>query len=239
MDPVSAASLVKESGKDVIFNVSPRDMNRLAIQMYLLGAQARGLQNVLVLKGDNFTGRELERVKDVSDFRPSELVQAIRAMNEGLDFKGLKLTASTDFCIGATADLGKGIESEAALAARKAAAGAQFLVTQSVYRAEDVRTFNERFAAAIEQFADAAGPPVPVFYGLQVLVSGGVIFGDVPEPLRAELERGRPGRDIALELAGVLREAGVRAFYVIPPILKGGRRDYPAAQQVLDSLRAS
>ena len=55
MDPVSAASLVKESGKDVIFNVSPRDMNRLAIQMYLLGAQARGLQNVLVLKGDDFT----------------------------------------------------------------------------------------------------------------------------------------------------------------------------------------
>ncbi len=232
MDPVSAASLVKESGKDVIFNVSPRDMNRLAIQMYLLGAQARGLQNVLVLKGDDFTGKELERVKDVSDFRPSELVQAIRAMNEGLDFKGLKLTASTDFCIGATADLGKGIESEAALAARKAAAGAQFLVTQSVYRAEDVRAFNE-------QFADAAGPAVPVLYGLQVLVSGGVIFGNVPEPLQAELERGRPGRDIALELAGVLREAGVRAFYVIPPILKGGGRDYTAAQQVLDSLRAS
>ena len=77
----------------------------------------------------------------MSDFRPSELVQAIRAMNEGLDFKGLKLTASTDFCIGATADLDKGIESEAALAARKAAAGAQFLVTQSVYRAEDVRAF--------------------------------------------------------------------------------------------------
>ena len=63
-----------------------------------------------------------------------------------------------------------------------------------------------------------------------------MIFGNVPAELRAQLEAGRDGTEAAAELLTALVEAGVRGFYLIPPILKGGRRDYEAAQRVLAAI---
>ena len=235
MDSVAAAATVKrDTGRDVIFNLSPRDMNRLAIQMHLLGAQALGLENVLVLQGDELSEKDLGRMKGVSDFRPTELVRSIREMNEGLDFKGLKLAAPTRFCAGATADLGRDLDREARLTHRKIEAGARYLVTQSVYTAIAIEEFRRSYAVV-----SGAGLDVPVLFGVQVLVQGGLVFGDVPESMKAALEAGRPGPEIALELARSLMAAGAEAFYVIPPILKGGARDYEAAGTVIRALRAS
>ena len=86
-----AYSIKQHLQKDVIFNLSTRDMNKLALQSHLLGAQMLGLENVVVVKGDDFTERDLSRVKDVSDFKPTELIEAIAAMNEGKDFKGFNV----------------------------------------------------------------------------------------------------------------------------------------------------
>ena len=41
-----------------------------------------------------------------------------------------------------------------------------------------------------------------------------------------------------LQLTQGFRDAGFRTIYLIPPILRGGRRDYAAAQQVIEALRA-
>ena len=233
MDSAAAAATIKRHAKrDVIFNLATRDMNRLAMEMHLLGAQALGLENVLVLQGDHFSEKDLARLKHVGDFTPTGLVEAVRSMNEGIDFKGLKLASPTAFCVGATVDLSKGVEAEARLAHRKVEAGAQYLVTQSVYQAGDISDFNERYAGTAGE-----GIRVPVLYGVQVLVQDGLVFGNVPEQIKADLEKDRPGPEIALELIAALRGAGADAFYVIPPILKGGRRDYEAARQVLSELR--
>ena len=37
------------AGKDVVFNLATRDMNKLSIQSHLLGARLMGLENVLVV----------------------------------------------------------------------------------------------------------------------------------------------------------------------------------------------
>ena len=233
LDSMVAAAMIKwHAGKDVIFNLSTRDMNKLAIQTHLLGAQALNVENVLVVKGDDFGEKELGRLKSVNDFRPTELIEAIGAMNEGLDFKGLKLRAPTDFCVGAIADLGRGVQEEARLVRQKVQAGAEFLITQSVYGAEQPKEF-------LERYAEYAGEPlaIPVLYGVPVLTTDGIIFGEVPERVRHDLEKGRPGGEIALELILSLMDAGCDAFYVIPPILKGGARDYAAAQEVMAALK--
>jgi hypothetical protein len=52
----------------------------------------------------------LRGVSDVSDVKPTELMASIAELNEGRDFKGLKLRTPTNFCIGATIDLGRCIE---------------------------------------------------------------------------------------------------------------------------------
>jgi methionine synthase / methylenetetrahydrofolate reductase(NADPH) len=227
-----AHTIQQQTGRGAIFNLSPRDMNKLALQSLLLGAQLLGLDNVLVLQGDPFTQKQLADVKDVSDFTSTGLMQAIAGMNQGLDYKGLKLDRPTDICIGGTADLSRGVEHEAALLHKKVEAGAHFFITQPVFSAEEIHRF-------LEVYETIARSPLtqPIFWGVQVFVRGGVIFSGVAEKIRAELERGRDGVDIALETIANFQEAGIKRIYLIPPILKGGGRDYEAARRVLETVR--
>ena len=227
-----AAAILRNTGKEVIFNLATRDMNKLAMQSHLLGAQMLGLENLVVVQGDDFSERDLSLLKPVNDFQPTTLMSAIASMNQGEDFRGSRLRAPTDFCIGASIDLGRGIDVEAALAHRKAQAGAQFFITQPVFSTGDVTAFQEAYRAL-------AGVDIsqPVFFGLQVLVKDGVVFSSVPDGVRRDLEQGRDGADIALELLHQLLGFGIRRIYLMPPILRGGARDYQAAQRVLEGVR--
>ena len=228
-----AAAIRHETGKETVFTLATRDMNRLAIQSLLLGAQVLGLENVVVVQGDPFSERDLSLTKPADDYRPTELIAGIRAMNEGLDFRGSNLREPTTFCIGATFDLGRGIESEAALAARKVEAGAEFLMGQPIFDLDDAHRF-------LDSFEQQTGAPlsIPVFYGLQILEQDGVLFSTIPEGVRAELEAGRSGVDIALELYGQFQEAGLRNVYLVPPIRRGGVRNYAAAREFLEMIEA-
>ena len=223
-----AAHFRQLTGIETAFTLVTRDMNRLALQSQLLGAELLGLQNVVVAQGDSSPGAGLQRMQEVNDYRPTEFIASIAAMNRGVDFRDAKLLSSTNFCIGATSDLGKGIQREARLAYRKITAGAHFLVTQPIFDPSDASRFNEAYADVTGEKLTA-----PVFFGLQILVPGGVTFGAVPETVRAELAAGRSGVEVALELYSGCREAGFHNFYLIPPIRRGGARDYAAAQELL------
>ena len=229
-----AYSIKRHTGKDVIFNLATRDMNKLALQSHLLGAQMLGLENLMLLKGDDFSERDLAQIKNVGDFTPTGLMASVESMNQGMDFRGSKLRAGTDFCIGASIDLSRGLEGEAALAYRKACSGAQFFLTQPVFSTEDVTAF-------LEAYRGVSGEELsqPVFFGLQVLQKDGIIFSSVPDEIRQDLDRGREGSDIALELLHDFLDFGIKRIYLVPPILRGGARDYHAAQRVLKGVGRS
>ena len=226
-----AAAIRHETGREAVFTLATRDMNRLAIQSLLLGAQMLGLENVVVVQGDPFNERDLSFTRAAEDYRPTELIAGIRAMNEGVDFRGASLREPTRFCIGATFDLGRGIERESALVVRKVEAGADFLMSQPIFDPED----GHRFLDSYERLSGHS-PSVPVFYGLQILEPGGVLFSSVPEDVRSELEAGRSGVEIAVELYGRFREAGLHNVYLMPPIRRGGARDYAAARELLERV---
>ena len=216
-----AAVLPDRHGASPIFTLATRDMNRLALESLLLGAQALGLENVIAVAGDPFGARDV--AMPVNDFRATELIAAIASLNQGVDYRGRALRAPTDFCIGAVVDLGKGIDAEARLAARKVAAGAHFLITQPVYDPADVG-----------RFADAGGGlAVPVFWGVGLMEPDGVSFASVPEWVTDDLANGRSGVDIALEVWAGLRAAGVGDCYVVPPIRRSGARNYAAAREFI------
>ena len=229
--PIAAHWIKEHTGRDVLFTLATRDMNKIAVQSLLLGAQLMGLENVAVVQGDRLTEKDLSRVADVSDYRPTGLLRSIREMNDGTDFKGLKLRSPTDFCIGASIDLGHGIETEARLTRRKVQAGAQFFISQPTFDPGGPREF-------LDRYAEQNGEPLsaPVFFGVQVMTSDGLILGEVPDWVTQGLAKGRPGTDIAMEVFDQFTGAGFRSFYLVPPILKGGRRDYEAAQAVLESF---
>ena len=230
---VAAAAVLRERhGGDPIFTLGTRDMNRLALESLLLGAQALGLENVIVVAGDPFGPRDTAAA--VNDYRPTELIAAIANLNSGTDHRGSNLRSPTDFCIGAAVDLGRGIEPEASLAARKVAAGANFLITQPVFDPADIVRFVDAYARS---YGDALS--VPVFYGVGLMEPDGVSFASVPGWVTADLEAGRSGVDIALQVWDTLREAGANDCYLVPPIRRSGARNYAAASRFLEETVGS
>ena len=154
-------------------------------------------------------------------------------MNSGIDFRGIRLSSPTSICAGAAADIGKGLDDETALSARKLASGAQFLICQPSFDPERVLRFRRNLADSIED-----SPLPPIFAGVLVPMLGGVDFGNVPDRVRNELEAGRSGLDIAKEVAGKLWDSGVRTFYVVPPIFRSGRRGYAEANELIEYIRS-
>ncbi len=229
-DSTAASAAIKQRfGTDVVFNLSPRDMNKLALQSRLVGAQLLGLENVLVIQGDVLTERDASVA--VSEYTASGLIGAIAELNQGTDLKGSNLRAPTDFCIGASVDLNRGLQAEAELAARKVKAGAEYLVTQPIFAASEARDF-------LEAFAEAAGDSlsIPVFWGLQLLRADGVLFSNVPQSVLEGLQGGRSGIDIAAELYAEFVDASIDCIYLVAPILKGGARDYEAAGALMRQI---
>lgn len=218
--------------RDVIFTLSTRDINKIGLQSLLLGAELVGLKNVVVVKGDELSVPELSKTKPVHDFKPTEMMNSIVSMNEGLDYRGLKLRTSTDFCIGATIDLNSGMEGAIRLTHHKVEAGAQFFLMQPVSKLGQVRSFLDRYAVRY-------GEPLAsmVFVGVQMMASDGLFFGELPKWVSRDLAAGRPGHDIAIQSVGELIDAGFRSIYLIPPVFKGGRRGYEAAQKVLAEFK--
>ena len=228
-----AAAWIKERfGREVTFSLSTRDMNRLAAQGLLMGADLMGLENVVVLKGDSFTERELAITKPVDDYAPTCLIQAIMEMNRGVDFKGGKLHNPTRFCVGATIDLGRDIGRQVVLTRKKVEAGAQFFFLQALFSPKRLGEFTERYAERYGEELSAV-----IYCGVQIVVEGGVTFGAVPEWVTSALRRGRSGEDIAVELASRYVDAGYRSVYLLSPIYRGGRRDYISGQRVIERVR--
>ena len=222
-----AAALRQRYGAETVFTIATRDSNRLALESLLLGAQALQLDNAIVVAGDPFPASDNAAIA-VNDYRPTELITAIARLNAGIDYRGRQLRAPTDFCIGATVDLGQGIDVAARLAVRKVRAGAHFLITQPVFDPADVG----RFANA---YAGCAGglPDIPIFYGVGIMEPDGVSFAAVPDWVRDDLAAGRSGVDIALATWAGLRDAGAADCYLVPPIRRSGARNYAAAQEFL------
>src|SRR5438552_18520442 len=114
-------------------------MNRIAVESRLLGAQVLGLQNLVVVQGDPIIERD--HATPVADYKATDLIEAIARLNQGIDHRNLKLRSATDFCVGASVDLGQGIKAQASLTARKVAAGAQFFITQPVFTVSELEDF--------------------------------------------------------------------------------------------------
>ena len=226
------AAAIQRNGKGSMFTLATRDMNKLAMQSQLLGAQMLGLQNLVVVQGDPFSENDKSRVASVNDYQPTDLISAIAQMNQGQDFREGNLSTPTDFCIGAAVDLGKPIEDEVKLAVRKIRAGAEFLITQPIFNVDHVARYRESYG----YHADRAGTH-PVYFGLQILQKDGVLFSSVPDSVRDELERGRSGVDIALDLYQKFQEARLNNVYLMPPIKRGGARDYEAAKEFLQKAK--
>ena len=226
---LAAHSLRLGTGSEVAFTIATRDVNILAAQSLVVGASLLGLENVIVVRGDDFTSTELRHTRSVHDRSPTALIRSIAALNEGIDFRGRVLSAPTNMCIGAVVDTGRPVESEVALTQRKIDAGAHFFVTQPQFTPDASLRF-------LEAYEESQGwrPSVPMFFGVQMIAVGGRSFSPIPPDVRERLDAGADPADLASHTVESFVASGITSFYLMPPIFPGGRRDYESARLVLE-----
>ena len=150
LSSLAASRVVLENGNgcEPIFQQTCRDRNRLALQSDLLAAWTLGLENVLVVTGDDPRGGDHPQAKGVFDLDSTLLLDVTRRMNEGVDMNGSPLDGATDFYIGgALFPEAEPWDIQLERAYQKIDAGARFFQTQAV-------TDIDKFARA----ADALAP---------------------------------------------------------------------------------
>jgi methylenetetrahydrofolate reductase (NADPH) len=82
MSSFAAAALLSGAGHEPVLQVTCRDRNRIALAGDLLGAAAQGIENVLVLHGDDPSGGDQPETKPVFDFNSAQLMAMIRDMRD-------------------------------------------------------------------------------------------------------------------------------------------------------------
>jgi 5,10-methylenetetrahydrofolate reductase len=166
LSSLAASRAVLDAGCEPIFQQTCRDRNRLALQSDLLAAWTLGLENVLIVTGDDPRGGDHPKAKGVFDLDSTQLLEVARGMNAGYDMNGSELSGATDFYLGAAAFPEAepwDVQRDRALA--KVEAGAMFFQTQAVM---DVDKF-ERHTAELK----ASG--VKIIAGVLLLKSPRVI----------------------------------------------------------------
>ena len=214
-----------------IFTISPRDMNKNAIQSLLLGAQLKGLNSVFVVKGDKFSTQDLGLQNTVDDFKPTDLIASIKAMNERRDFLGKELHYPTRFSIGAALDTSRDWKNEVWLTKLKIEKGCDFLISQPGFDPELPRRFLDFYKAEIGENLN-----VPILWGIQMVDKNTVSFASVPDWVYGNLEDGYLPYEITISLIERYLKKGINTFYLIPTIFRGGRRDYLSAQAVIEEV---
>ena len=127
-----AAALLVQNGIEPILQLTCRDRNRIALQADLLGAAASGVQNLLLLTGDDPKAGDQPETKAVFDIDSTRLTEMARGMRDRGELPtGRKIAGKAEFFLGA-ADLPVDPPPgwQPTKLAAKAAAGAQFVQTQ-------------------------------------------------------------------------------------------------------------
>jgi homocysteine S-methyltransferase len=144
-----------------------RGRNLLRVQGDLLAAHALGIRNVFVIMGDPTAVGDYPEAMDNYDLVPSGLIKLIKqGFNEGMDHSGTSIGQPTNFFVGAALNLcAPEPDREMQNLRRKIRAGADFFLTQPIYRPED----GSGFLSAYEKKHGKLGKPVLV--GILPLVS--------------------------------------------------------------------
>ncbi len=143
----SCAIIEREVGLETIPHYCCRDRNLLGMMSDLLGAQALGLRNLLIITGDPPKMGPYPDSTAVFDIDSVGLTNLVRKLNHGLDLADNSLGSQSSFFIGVGINQSSvDPEYEINHFEWKVDAGAQFVVTQPIFDVEGFLRFLERIA---------------------------------------------------------------------------------------------
>jgi methylenetetrahydrofolate reductase (NADPH) len=225
LSSLAAAHFLVQNGIEPIVQMTCRDRNRLALQGDILGAEALGIRNMLMLAGDDPKAGDQPDAKPVYDLDSRTLLLMADRMRRTRKLpSGTAIAGKLDIVLGAAdvpIDPPPGWEPKALRA--KLEAGADFVQTQFCMDTAVVR----RYAARLMQ----AGIKAPILIGVAPIPSARSarwmrekLFGTlIPEAILSRLEKAadpkREGRRICIEVLQELADTpGVAGAHVMAPM---------------------
>ncbi|HEX6589064.1 MAG TPA: bifunctional homocysteine S-methyltransferase/methylenetetrahydrofolate reductase, partial [Longimicrobiales bacterium] len=244
MGALATSVLIQQQvGIESVLHYSCRDRNLLGMLSDLLGAQALGLRNLLLITGDPPKMGPYPEATAVFDIDSIGLTNLVNHLNKGLDPGGNAIGAPTAFTIGVGVNPAS-IQPDEELKRFywKVDAGAEYAITQPIFDAERLLSFVGEL--------DRRGLHIPIVAGIWPLVSlrnaeflanevPGVVIPDaILERMRRASEKGSEhalaeGIAIAKETFDQVRDV-VRGLQVSAPF---GRVEL--ALEVIEHARAS
>jgi methylenetetrahydrofolate reductase (NADPH) len=225
LSSLAAAHFLVQNGIEPIFQMTCRDRNRLALQGDILGAEALGIRNMLMLAGDDPKVGDQPDAKPVFDLDSKALLSMAAQMRRTHKLpSGTAIAGKLNIFLGAAdvpVDPPAGWDPKGLRA--KIAAGADFVQTQFCMDTGVVR----RYAARLLEL----GIRIPILIGVAPIPSARSarwmrekLFGTlVPDAIVARLEKAadpkREGRQICIEILRELAETpGVAGAHVMAPM---------------------
>src|SRR5512138_1334156 len=157
----------RKVGVETTLHFPTRGRNLLRVQGDLLAAHALGIRNIFVVMGDPTAIGDYPEAMDNYDLVPSGLIKLIKqGFNTGVDHSGTSIGQPTSFFVGCALNLAApDPEQEIKNLRRKVKAGADFFLTQPIYRAQDGSSLLERYEARYGKLNK------PILAGILPLVS--------------------------------------------------------------------
>jgi homocysteine S-methyltransferase len=145
MGAIATSVLIEREGVEAVVHYTCRDRNLLGMMSDLLGAQALGIRNLLLVTGDPPKMGPYPSATAVFDIDAIGLTNMVSNLNIGLDIGGNPIGNPTSFLVGVGANPGAvDLEHELKRFAWKVEAGAHFAITQPVFDPAQLETFLER-----------------------------------------------------------------------------------------------
>jgi methionine synthase / methylenetetrahydrofolate reductase(NADPH) len=163
MSNMAIGALLKERyGIEPLLHVACRDRNLIGQQSHLMGLNALGIDQILVITGDPSKFGDLPGASSVFDVSSFDLIRMTKQLNEGISFSGQPLNHKANFIVGTAFNpYVRNFDAAIQRLQRKVEAGADYIMTQPVY---DKKTI-ERIYEGTKNIA------VPVFIGIMPLTS--------------------------------------------------------------------
>jgi len=203
---LSVCALLKGKGIDTIFHLSCRHRNRLALQSDLLNASALGLENILILQGDDPSLGDHYEAKNVLDLGLLGLLEAAKRLREGCDLMGHELSGQPTFCLGTQINvgiLGRGLGLDEV--EKKVHLGVDFFLTDSIFDPDLFKAFAEKVSPF--KIPIIAGITLLKSVGMARYISKHVEGTSIPEPIIDRLMKSSDKQKTSIEIAGDLIKA--------------------------------
>ena len=140
---LGGCACLEREGIESVLQVCCRDRNRLALQADVLSAAALGVGNIMAVSGVETRFGDHPHARVVNDLNLVELIETLKALQQGKDMAGVELRGTPNFSIGSAIDAGATgnlLDIEMEHLEKMMASGVDYVITNPVF---DLRRFEQ------------------------------------------------------------------------------------------------